>query len=171
MTSIVSSRTDAEEGTRRRDGNIDLGGEQKRHRLARAVLAVDGAGCAAAAVTIAGSERFAGSFDPSLRSRRPVAVALGATSALLIASAVRDRPTNRDLERAALVNTGWVGACLAGLAAPPPRAGVLILAATAVLDGAAAAVQLSLRSKLPAPSRPWRSRASSPPSTCDCSPG
>lgn len=116
-----------------------------RRRLSRAVLAADGVGCAAAAVLVLSEERMALSFDPSPRSRWPVAAALGATSALLFSGALRELPGNQHLERAAVVNAGWVPACVVGLLGRPSRSGVVVLTATAALDGAAAMAQLALR--------------------------
>ena len=118
-----------------------------RDRLARGVLAADGLGCATAAGVVLGSERVVASFDPSLRVRWPLAMALGATSALLVAGAIHKQPTNRVLERAAAVNAGWVTACLVGLLLRRPSgSGIALLATTAVLDGAAAIAQLAVRS-------------------------
>lgn len=117
-----------------------------RHRWARGVLVADGVGCAAAAGLVIGSGRAVGSLDPSLRVRWPVAAALGATSALLVAGAMRQQPENRDLARAAAVNVGWVTACLAGLLRRPSPLGKTLLASTAALDAVAAIAQLTLRS-------------------------
>ncbi len=117
-----------------------------RRQLARGVLIADAVGCAAAASLVLSNERAVGSFAPSQRARGSVAIALGATSALLVAGAVGKQPTNRDLELAAGVNAGWVTACLLGLLHRPSRTGKVILASTAVLDGAASIAQLTLRS-------------------------
>lgn len=116
-------------------------------RWARTILAVDGVGCAAAAAVVAGSERVVALYDPSLRSRWPVAAALGATSGVLLSGARSPAPGDRDLERAAVINAGWVVACCAGLRGRASRPGTAVLAATAGLDGAAAIFQLALRSR------------------------
>ena len=116
-----------------------------RGALARAVLAADGLGCAGAAAVVLGSKRVASAVDPTMTSRRQLAVALTATSALLLAGAARTRPTDGDLERAALVNTGWVLLCAVGLSRRPPGLGAALIGCTAVLDGAAALAHWQLR--------------------------
>lgn len=120
-----------------------------RQRLARTVLATDGAGCAAAAALVLGSAEIVRSIDPSLKVRWPAAAALVATSTLLVTGALRDEPRDQDLERAAGVNLGWVAICLAGLLWHQSRSGAVVLASTAVLDAAAATAQLALRSSVP----------------------
>lgn len=121
----------------------------KRQRVARTVLATDGAGCAAAVALVLGSDEIVRSIDPSLKARWPAAAALAATSTLLAVGAMREEPRNRDLERAAGVNLGWVAICLAGLMRHQSPSGAVIFASTAVLDGAAATAQLALRSPVP----------------------
>ncbi|MFD6857356.1 hypothetical protein ACFWCF_08450 [Rhodococcus sp. NPDC060090] len=116
-----------------------------RDELARAVLGLDGIGCAAAAVAVSLDERAAGSVDPSQRVRVPVAVALGATSVVLVRAAVRRPARRRDLEIAAAVNLGWVAACCVGLSRAPSRLGRGLLITTALSDGVAAVAQWSLR--------------------------
>lgn len=116
-----------------------------RRDLARTVLAADGAGCAAAAFAVLCSDRVLGAVDPSLRSRRPVALALGVTSAVLLAGAARARPRAEDLTGAAVMNAGWVATCLLALAGRPSAAGAALLTGTAVFDATAAALQWYLK--------------------------
>lgn len=81
-----------------------------------------------------------------MKSRQRLGAALGATSVLLLVGAARTRPTDADLARAAIVNIGWVLLCAIGLSRRPPALGRVLIACTAVFDGAAAIVQWRLRS-------------------------
>lgn len=85
----------------------------------------------------------ASSIDHSLRSRQIIGAALGATSATLLAGAMRSRDS--DLARSATINVSWVGVCLIALSRQPSRLGVALIAATAVFDSVAAIVQWRLR--------------------------
>lgn len=112
--------------------------------VARAVLALDAAGCAAAATALAVLPRRSKRVEVTGPARTTLVVALGATSALLASGAVPQAPTRRALARAAGVNTVWVLACLASLCSRPSRRWSLLIATTAVLDAAAAVAQLAL---------------------------
>lgn len=114
---------------------------------ARAILAVDGCGCALAAVAALGSHRFGRSVELISKSRVPLAVALSMTSGLLLSSAASARVRNADLERAATINSIWAIACLVGLRYPQTRVSRTLVAATAALDGGAAVVQWLCRSQ------------------------
>lgn len=117
-----------------------------RQRCARAILATDGFGCALAAVAALGSRRFGPAVEPISKVRVPLAVALSVTSGLLLSSAGCAQVLDADLERAAMVNSIWVFACLTGLRCPQTRLSRTLLAATAALDGGAAVVQWLCRS-------------------------
>jgi len=117
-----------------------------RRRLTRSVLAVDALGCAVAAVAVATSDRIAGAVTPSTTARRSATGALAATGVVLMTGALRGRPTDGDLTRAAAVNVGWVAVCLLALRGGRPPTAKALLAGTAALDGAAAAAQWVLRS-------------------------
>lgn len=124
-----------------------LSGMLTRNRagFARGLLVLDGVGCAAAGGVVLASKPLVRFVDPSLRARVPLAVALGATSALLLAGARRPEPANPDLERAAAVNAAWAATCLVALARPASTTGAVLIAVTAVLDGATGAAQWLLR--------------------------
>ncbi|WP_087484215.1 hypothetical protein [Brachybacterium massiliense] len=118
---------------------------------ARSVLVADGVGCAVAASAVLGSDLLASSIDRSLASRPIVGAALGATSATLLAGAVRCRDS--DLALSAALNVGWVGICLVALSRRPSRLGVALIAATAVFDSVATTAQWHLRATTEAPER------------------
>lgn len=128
--------------------------EMKRLFNARSVLVADGLGCAAAASAVLGSELVASSIDRTLKSRQIVGIALGATSATLLAGAVRARGS--DLALSAAINVAWIGVCLVALSRRPAGPGVALIAATAVFDGAAATAQWRLRSTTATPNVPDR---------------
>ncbi len=71
----------------------------------------------------------------------PLAVALSDTNALLFLSAGCSRVRNVDLERAAMIDSGWVFACVAGLCRPQTRESAALVAQTAALDGGTAVAQ------------------------------
>jgi len=116
-----------------------------RDGVARLILAVDSAGCAAAAALLAGSQPLAGSIAVNGPGRGAVVAALGATSAVLGLAAAEEPPSDRSLGRAAAVNAGWVAVCLTALTRRPGAAGAALIATTAAADGIAAAIQWSLR--------------------------
>ncbi|HLS15927.1 MAG TPA: hypothetical protein VK095_15570 [Beutenbergiaceae bacterium] len=118
-------------------------------RWARRILAADGVGCALAAGVVLGSRQLGPGLEPIANRRLQIALALGATSALLLTGAGRRRLSDRDLEGAAVVNAGWVVVCLAALRRRPPRVTAALIGATAVLDAGAAAAQWHLRSEFP----------------------
>lgn len=113
-------------------------------RAARAVLTLDAAGCAGAALAVAAVPGLVERLDATGRARAPLALALGLTSALFASGAARRDPTRRALLLAGLANAGWTAACLATFRSRPTRAGSVLVAATALLDATAAAAQAAL---------------------------
>lgn len=116
-------------------------------RWARRLLAADGLGCALAAGVVLGSRRLGPGLEPIANRRLSIALALGATSALLLTGAGRRRVGDADLERAALVNAGWVLVCSTALRRRQPAMSTAVVAATAVFDACAAAAQWQLRAE------------------------
>ncbi len=115
-----------------------------RRSWARAALMADGVGCALAAVGALAIGRLGDELDPISSARIPLGAALAVTSAMLLGSARDAR--DRDLSRAALVNTAWALGCTAALTARHTRTSRLLVATTAVADAAMAVTQWSLRS-------------------------
>lgn len=117
--------------------------------VARIILGLDAAGCAAAAVTLALSPRAARVVDPSLRSRQPVIAALAGTAGVLGIGAGREAGLRESLQLAALMNSGWVAGCLVALCRRPTRPATALIATTAALDAGAAAAQCYLAICMP----------------------
>ena len=115
-----------------------------RAAVARAVLALDAAGCVGAALAVAAVPGLVERVDAAGRARVPLAVALGLTSALLASGTVRRDPTRRALALAGLVNVGWTITCLMTFRSRPTRTGSVLVATTALLDATAAAAQIAL---------------------------
>lgn len=108
------------------------------------MLTVDGVGCLAAAAALMADGRVGDLVHPAQSWRLPVALALGTTSTLLLAGAANSSPTPSTLRRTALVNAGWVVACLTALSRSLRTSGRVLVATTAGLDAAVGAVQWSL---------------------------
>ena len=118
--------------------------ESAEQRHARTALAIDGIACAAAAI---GTVAIGPGSPLHIRcARAPLAAALGGTSALLLRSARRKPVRNADLERAALINLGWVLTCSIALRRPQSRLGTAVILSTAAFDAGAAIAQWRLRS-------------------------
>lgn len=111
---------------------------------ARAVLALDALGCAAAAGLVAVVPTALRPIDPGLRSRRPVVAALTLTAATCMRGAWSPRPSPASMRTAALVNGGWVAACLIALPRQREALGATLLALTAAMDAAAGELQWAL---------------------------
>ncbi|WP_062393522.1 hypothetical protein [Gordonia phthalatica] len=112
--------------------------------VARAVLVVDGGGCLAAAAALMADRRVGDLVHPSQAWRLPVGLALGATSTILLGSAARQSPTQSAMRCAALVNAGWVAACVAALSRPLPTSGRVLVGTTFALDAAVGTAQWAL---------------------------
>lgn len=122
--------------------------------MARGILLADSISCAVAGIALAIPGPVATVVESAVESavgtRWPIVGALAATSVLLGSGALEAAPSDRTLGRAALVNAGWVAACGVALTRRPGRAAAAVFTATAVADGAAAAVQWALRDGHPA---------------------
>ncbi len=121
----------------------------RRDELARAVLALDAAGCAATAVGIGAVDAMLRPVDPTLRSRLPLVAALSATAVVCASGAVRRRPPRAALATAAGINGLWTAVCLFGWRSRPSRIGSRLVLATAALDASVGAAQWALREGAP----------------------
>jgi hypothetical protein len=117
----------------------------RRDEMARAVLALDAAGCAATAIGVGAVDALLRPVDPSLRSRRPIVAALTVTALACASGAARRRPPPAALATAAAINGAWTVACLAGSRGRPSRLGSTLVLATAALDASVGATQWALR--------------------------
>lgn len=109
--------------------------------LSKAVLLVDGLGCAAAAAAVS-MPRVYRVVDPELTTQSAVRKGLLVTSGVCILGAVTN--PRRMLQPAAVVNAGWVGACLCSFKHQRTVLGRVLAAGTAVFDAAAGSVQWRL---------------------------
>lgn len=116
-----------------------------RNSVAKTLLIADGIGCLVAMGTVMAVKRPMDEIDRTGAARRPVAVALGVTGALLLAGGRRAKVRNRDLGTAATINSAWVIACLYGMQKNPSELGTALLAATAVADASAGIGQFLCR--------------------------
>lgn len=117
-----------------------------RRSWARAVLLVDGFGCALASAGALASNRGGREVAPIASYRSPLSVALGVTSATMLAAARSAR--DEDLRRAALVNGLWSVGCITSLSRQHTPITRALVGATAVADAAMALTQWSLRSRV-----------------------
>lgn len=115
--------------------------ERRRQQRARAVLAVDGIACGAGAVLVAGSSTVSRSVGLGRTARSIGAIALAATSVMLLRGAKRQRQDDRDLRNAAAVNAVWVATCGHYAKWAPTRAGRRLAGVTAAADAIAGVVQ------------------------------
>lgn len=113
-------------------------------RTVRGVLLLDATGCAATAGLLTLTPSALRPVDPSLTSRWPIVAALVATSAACACGARSTSPTRGDMRVAALLNSGWVIACLITLARDRDRTGTALVATTAVLDASMGVAQWAL---------------------------
>jgi hypothetical protein len=116
-------------------------------RAARAVLLLDAVGCGATALAIVALPSGFAVVDASLRTRRPVAIALTGTAVVCALGARDAAPTRGDLAAAAISNAAWVAVCLAALPHQRSVMGKSLVLGTAVLDAAAGGLQWLLAAR------------------------
>lgn len=117
----------------------------KREDARRGVLALDAIGCAATAAVVVAVPSVLRPVDPPLTSRWPFVAALTLTAGMCAYGARTPEPSETAMTAAAIINGGWVAACVVALRCRSTDLGSALIGATAVLDGAVGGLQWTLR--------------------------